>query len=330
MIVRRTQDIIHGDVAAAVRDRDDGVLIFDLRTRAAELELAPTRVAVLCAWGGRMEVTLQGRRVCVDDDTWLPLPLVPAHVRIRSPREIRAFMLLFRPGMPQDVPTALAAIEDRLREEGEAPALPTAMPFLPHLRMHDRSVTPVLLFIRRHCEVGVEDPHWYEEQSSFLLERMVSQHQQMMSRALAVPARRAQTRREILRRILLATDFIHSNFEKPLMLQDMARAAFLSRHHFLRLFKRIHELTPHEYLQRKRATVAARLLGGSNFCVEEVVKHVGFDSRSTLFRAMRRFHGVTPRECRQGRAAPTFVTARRAAVTEAPSKLDLGGASSHA
>jgi AraC-like DNA-binding protein len=52
-------------------------------------------------------------------------------------------------------------------------------------------------------------------------------------------------------------------------------------------------------LQRKRTSVAARLLRGSQLAVEEVVKQVGFDSRSTLFRAMRRFHGVTPRECRQ-------------------------------
>jgi AraC family transcriptional regulator len=117
-------------------------------------------------------------------------------------------------------------------------------------------------------------------------------------RARCVPVRRSTTRREILRRISLATDFVHSNYEKPLMLGDMARAAFLSRHHFLRLFKHVHEITPHEYLQRKRTSVAARLLRDSSLNVEEVVRQVGFDSRSTLFRAMRRFHGLTPRECR--------------------------------
>ena len=114
---------------------------------------------------------------------------------------------------------------------------------------------------------------------------------------------RAATRREILRRVSLATDFIHSNYDKPLMLGDMARAAFLSRHHFLRLFKRIHDVTPHEYLQRKRTTVAARLLRGTELAVEDIVKQVEFDSRSTLFRALRRFHGVTPRECRVRRTA---------------------------
>jgi AraC family transcriptional regulator len=188
--------------------------------------------------------------------------------------------------------------EDRLLESGEV-AQSTALPFMPHLYTHDRSVTPVLLFIRRHCEMGLDDALWYEEQFAFLLERLLMRHRQVVARAHSVPVRRAATRREILRRVSLATDFIHSNYDKPLMLGDMARAAFLSRHHFLRLFKRIHDVTPHEYLQRKRTTVAARLLRGTELAVEDIVKQVGFDSRSTLFRALRRFHGVTPRECRR-------------------------------
>ncbi len=41
---------------------------------------------------------------------------------------------------------------------------------------------------------------------------------------------------------------------------------------------------------------------------------VGFDSRSTLFRALRRFHGVTPRECRRAADSLTFVRWRGAAA----------------
>ncbi|HKE96928.1 MAG TPA: AraC family transcriptional regulator, partial [Povalibacter sp.] len=66
-------------------------------------------------------------------------------------------------------------------------------------------------------------------------------------------------------------------------------------------------VTPHEYLQRKRTSVAARLLRSSQRHVDEIVKEVGFDSRSTLFRALRRFHGLTPRECRHAAEAPVFM-----------------------
>jgi AraC-like DNA-binding protein len=243
-------------------------------------------------------VLIDGRRVLVDDDTWLAVPAGSPSVRIRGPQTTQALTLLFRAGLPEEVLGALITPEDRMLDATEFSEA-AAIPFLPHLQPHDRSVTPVLLFIRRHFDMGHADPLWYEEQMTFLLERMLMRHRHVMERARRVPVRRSATRREILRRVNLATDFIHSNYDRPLMLDDMARAAFLSRHHFLRLFKHVHEITPHEYLQRKRTSVAARLLRDSELGVEEVVRQVGFDSRSTLFRAMRRFHGLTPRECRR-------------------------------
>lgn len=298
MIVRQIQDGVRTDLSVSLSDQTDrGNSVISVCTAAADYALGPERLAVLCAWGGKQEVLIDGRRVVVDDDTWLAVPAGSPSIRVRGPETTQALTVLFRPGMPQEVLGALLTPDDRMLDVAEFEE-PAAVPFLPHLQPHDRSVTPVLLFIRRHRDMGLQDPLWYEEQLAFLLERMLMRHRHVVQRARSVPVRRSTTRREILRRVSLATDFIHSSYDKPLMLGDMARAAFLSRHHFLRLFKHVHEITPHEFLQRKRTSVAARLLRDSGLSVEDVVRQVGFDSRSTLFRAMRRFHGVTPRECR--------------------------------
>ena len=306
MIIRRTQDIPGGGLGTGRNATEGASAILSLSTRAAEYSLDGSRLALVSAWQGRQEVTLDGRRILVDDDTWLAVPAGSAAIRVRGAQDVQALTIAFRAGMPEEILHTLLNDEDRLLEEGELPAT-AGLPFAPHLQPHDRSVTPVLLFIRRHCEMGLEDPLWYEEQLAFLLERMLMRHRQIIARARGIPVRRAATQREILRRISLATDFIHSSFDRPLMLSDMASAAFLSRHHFLRLFKHIHDVTPHEYLQRKRTMVAARMLRNSELGVEEIVRQVGFDSRSTLFRAMRRFHGVTPRECRQASDMPAFM-----------------------
>jgi len=313
MILRNTPELIADSVGVA---QETGNVVYSTRAQIEDYVLAGERMALLCAWNGRQEVSLEGRRLTVDDDTWLVVPNGAASVRVRGGESIQALTILFRIGMPEEVLGTLVTTEDRLLEQGESDYASASLPFLPNLQMHDRSITPVLLFIRRHCDTGIEDPLWYDEQLAFLLERMLSRHRQVIAKLRSVPVRRAATRREIFRRVSLATDFIHSNYDKPLMLGDMARAAFLSRHHFLRLFKRIHDVTPHEYLQRKRTTVAARLLRGTDLAVEDIVKQVGFDSRSTLFRALRRFHGVTPRECRRapdglafmGGMAPTGLT----------------------
>jgi AraC family transcriptional regulator len=304
MIVRRAHEIQSG--VLPTRSGSD-TIVLDLHTQSAEYLLDARRLALVCAWNGSQEVSVEGRRVLVDDDAWLTIPALPATVRIRAPHNVHALTILFRPGMPEEVLGALITSEDRMLEEGEMVSAPL-LPFTPHLQTHDRSVTPVLLFIRRHCEMGLEDSLWYEEQLAFLLERLLARHRHNLVRARQIPVRRAATRREILRRVSLATDFIHSNYSRPLMLSDMASAAFLSRHHFLRLFKQIHGVTPHEYLQRKRTSAATRLLRSSQMQVEEIVKEVGFDSRSTLFRALRRFYGLTPRECRQAEEAPSFMS----------------------
>ena len=314
MIIRRTQDIPAGGLGMTRNASPEGAsAILNIATQAAEYSLDTSRLAIVSAWQGRQEVVLDGRRILVDDDTWLAVPAGNTAVRIRASQDVQALTILFRAGMPEEVLGSLLGDDDQLLEDGEL-AVHATLPFAPHLQPHDRSVTPVLLFIRRHCEMGLDDPLWYEEQLAFLLERMLSRHRQIMARARGIPVRRAATQREILRRISLATDFIHSSFDRPLMLSDMASAAFLSRHHFLRLFKHIHDVTPHEYLQRKRTMVAARLLRNSELGVEEIVRQVGFDSRSTLFRAMRRFHGVTPRECRQSNDMPAFMGAITAAA----------------
>lgn len=306
MIIRSSQEIHTVVSTEGAAEPSEGSVILHIQGEQADYTIEPRRMALLCAWNGSQDVGADGRRVLVDDDTWLVVPCGPANVKIRGSQTLEALTILFRRGMPEEVLGTLVTSDDRMLEDGEE-ASPLSLPFMPHLQTHDRNVTPVLMFIRRHCEMGLDDPLWYEEQLTFLLERMLMQHRHVIGRAGSVPVRRAATRREILRRISLATDFIHANHARPLMLNDMAAAAYLSRHHFLRLFKHIHSVTPHEYLQRKRTTVAARLLRSRDMGVEEIVKEVGFDSRSTLFRALRRFHGITPRECRTLKDTPALM-----------------------
>ena len=62
------------------------------------------------------------------------------------------------------------------------------------------------------------------------------------------------------------------------------------------------------------------------YSFDEIVKEVGFDSRSTLFRALRRFHGVTPRECRHAAESPAFMGHAGSASAPAWSSEDGGSA----
>ena len=293
MILRRTHEMTGGGDLESWRGPADTGNATQREDASGGLRSMPS--AWPCsAWNGRQEVALDGRRVFVDDDTWMTVPACPANVRIRGARS----------PCPDDPVPARHAGRDARRVDharrslaGERRGRAVRGAALHAAPLYARSrVTPVLLFIRRHCEMGLDDALWYEEQFAFLLERLLMRHRQVVARAHSVPVSPGGNPPRDPAARLLATDFIHSNYDKPLMLGDMARAAFLSRHHFLRLFKRIHDVTPHEY-----CSASARL--SPRACCEARWRSRTSSSRSVRLAldAVPRcaFHGVTPRECRR-------------------------------
>ncbi|HJY37616.1 MAG TPA: AraC family transcriptional regulator, partial [Steroidobacteraceae bacterium] len=112
---------------------------------------------------------------------------------------------------------------------------------------------------------------------------------------------RSAKRLELYRRLSWGRDFIHSNYQRPITIDDMARAACLSKFHFIRLFHALEGVTPYRYLQQKRVAAAQRLLANTQLSHVEIADQVGFDHRSTMFRHMRRVTGRSGRQWR-GRA----------------------------
>ncbi len=190
--------------------------------------------------------------------------------------------------------------EDRILERG-GDTQRKSVEFAEHLRPHDRIVTPVLRYISFHIQQGVEDETWYEEQLSFLLERLLSSHRVTTKAVQSLSASRSGKRQELYRRLSWGRDFIHGNYQRPITIDDMARAACLSKYHFIRLFHALEGVTPYRYLQQKRVAAAQRLLSTTQLTHVEIAEQVGFDHRSTMFRQMRR---ITGRSARQWRAQP--------------------------
>src|SRR4029078_12128527 len=149
------------------------------------------------------------------------------------------------------------------------------------------------------------DEAWYSEPPRCMLERMLAHRNGLIERIDALELIRTSTRREIFRRISLATDYLHSNYRQPIDPESLSKAACLSKYHFLRLFTRVHGITPHQYLLRKRAKTALRLLQTTPLDVSEIAASVAFGQRHALLRQMRRWTGLSPREIRRAEPAAT-------------------------
>ena len=116
----------------------------------------------------------------------------------------------------------------------------------------------------------------------------------------ALSARRASTREELWRRLSRGRDFIHARFESALTLPEIASAACLSPFHFLRGFKAVFRMTPHEFLSACRVERAKFLLERTELPVTEICFSVGFESLGSFSSWFTRLTGSSPRAWRSG------------------------------
>jgi AraC family transcriptional regulator len=76
---------------------------------------------------------------------------------------------------------------------------------------------------------------------------------------------------------------------------DLARMACISPYHFLRTFKQVTGVTPHQWLLRARLREAAQRLATSRERITNIALDVGFEDLSNFVRSFRAEFGVSPR-----------------------------------
>jgi AraC-like DNA-binding protein len=113
------------------------------------------------------------------------------------------------------------------------------------------------------------------------------------------PAPVASTKRTETR-IAEVLRHLESSAVQSLRLEDLARMAGLSRYHFLRAFKSVTGVTPHQWVLRARLRDAAHRLATSRSRVTEIALDAGFTDLSNFIRGFVAEYGVSPRKYRAG------------------------------
>lgn len=96
------------------------------------------------------------------------------------------------------------------------------------------------------------------------------------------------------RHLLRARDLADARYSEELDVEDMARAAGLSRAHFSREFKRAFGESPHAYLLTRRLERAAALLRGTDRSVSDICFSVGLRSLGSFTTSFARTYGLSP------------------------------------
>lgn len=107
----------------------------------------------------------------------------------------------------------------------------------------------------------------------------------------ALRPERTETPRDA--KIAEVLSYINENLGRELSVDELAEQVFLSRYHFMRLFKSQTGSTVHAYVRQKRLLYAARLIREGHSAVRAAAES-GFSDYSAFHRAFRECFGISP------------------------------------
>lgn len=103
-----------------------------------------------------------------------------------------------------------------------------------------------------------------------------------------------------VRTVNTAIDYMEDHLTEDVTLSDVAGAVYLSVFHFQRAFSLLTDMSPAEYLRKRRLSQAGAELMKGEEKVIDVAARYGYDSPESFTKAFTRFHGVTPMQARKG------------------------------
>ncbi len=89
--------------------------------------------------------------------------------------------------------------------------------------------------------------------------------------------------------------FMEKCYSDKIELNDLAKEAFMSRFHYVRIFQRMYGLTPRAYLRDLRISKAKTLIK-QGLPITQVCFDVGYESVTTFSSVFKKCTGYTPRE----------------------------------
>lgn len=150
--------------------------------------------------------------------------------------------------------------------------------------------------VQRVCELSAEQRFGYELRCRDLIGEMWCSLAENIGEAPLIPAdRRTITGEKRLKKML---SYIYSNFQNEITVEDIARAASISKSECFRCFRLMIGKKPVAFLNEYRLKKSLELLTATDMQITEVCLACGFGHISYFGKLFRDTYGMSPREYR--------------------------------
>ncbi len=126
-----------------------------------------------------------------------------------------------------------------------------------------------------------------------LAERLITDQILVFKQLQSIQAIKQATQRDLCRRVIRGREFIDSNYTRAITIEQVAKEAAMSEYHFFRLFKKVFQMSPHQYIMSRRLD-AAKMLLKEQLAVSDVAIECGFGDIYTFSKAFKKHVNIAP------------------------------------
>ncbi|HMR82235.1 MAG TPA: AraC family transcriptional regulator [Niabella sp.] len=127
-----------------------------------------------------------------------------------------------------------------------------------------------------------------------LAEALILDQQLVYTYYQSIAVMKSTTKKELLRRMLFARDYIDENFQKKFSCNELSKLITLSEFHFFRMFRAVFGLSPRQYIIQKRLEYAKHAICTEDLPVTDIAVATGFSDLQTFSKAFRKYFGYPP------------------------------------
>jgi len=155
---------------------------------------------------------------------------------------------------------------------------------------------PINQLISRLIYIFTENNKAKDVFANLVLQELVVRLMQTQARTLLLTQGTGSAN---VNRLAHVAQYINRHLSRGLQIRELANEACMSEPNFYRTFKQTFGLTPVDYINQQRISLASKLLRTTNRCLADISLECGFNNLTYFMKLFRREKGLSPAQFRK-------------------------------